>query len=75
MSLLISKDVFIKGCQVQPPFLFVITLNFCLYRSGCKFFFLVFFFLEVFIGRNEHRIVLSDTDMQTNNTETWKSVN
>lgn len=34
-----------------------------------------FFFLEVFIGRKEYRIVLSDTDMQINNTETWKSVN
>lgn len=31
--------------------------------------------LQVFKGREENRIVLSDTDMEINNTETWKSVN
>lgn len=72
VSLLISEDVFITGCQVQLSFLFAISV--CTDQTANSSFMLV---LEVFIGRNTQYlcIVLSDPGMQISNTETWKSVN
>lgn len=74
---LISVFSFLKMFSLR---VFKFTYNFFCHYIGflfvqirLKIFLSVF--SKVFIGRKEDCIVLSDTGMQINNTETWKSVN